>query len=646
MRPFLFVTAAIPLIMCGSSLQGETLREALARTYSTNPTLAAQRELVEVSEEDIAIARAGGLPQVQSKVGTNHDLISSSVSGRSLSATVELAMPIFDGGRVSNRVRSAKALHGSQLATLREAEGDVLTEAVAAYVDVLQARAIAELHESQVAVLDKTLSATRRNHDAGDLTLTDIAQAEGRLALSRSDLAATRSRLRSAEENYRRIVGTRPEQLVQPQSLLPLPATADAAERIALSNSPALAAAVEEVRSAGYLVKSISAERLPLLSAVAVGRYVIVDGTGDRQFGQGAPDRNSAGGVGATASIPLFQGGSVSARVRQARARQRQLTERLSAVERQVIARTQAAFAAHQAAMEAIDANEIAVASNQTALEGSMVEFRVGTRILLDVLNAEQELLNSRVALFSAQRDAHVAAFTLLNAMGVATAEKLNLDGQVGALARTDRELSRVTLPSHEPYISTTDTAPTDSLQGARMFDPSPAATRPPEAGETTASKDVRQPIGTIDASVAKSQKAVSEIPTDPAGEQQAAPASREVETAVGQVLAAPALQDPAKHAPLKNGSFVVQLGSFRSATDARAGWQRLSGQLGLSALSPLIAVTTIRGEIFHRLSIGGFNSRAEALQACERMQAHGGVCFVRGTAGDKLLDDQNDEPV
>ncbi len=659
MRAWLPLAICICILPWGPPAWGETLREALAKAYATNPTLAAQGELVEAAEEEIPIARSGALPQVRSSVGVNHDLISTNSTGRGLSGAVEVGMPFYDGGRVSNKVRSAKALHRAQLASLRGVEGDILTETVGAYVGVLLARAVTDLQENQITVLEETLTATRSVFRAGDLTLTDIAQAEARLALARSDLAAARSRLRHADENYRRMVGNSPGSLQEPPPLAALPASAEAAERIALNNSPELAAAVEETRSAGFLVNAIRAERLPLLSGVAIGKYNDQLGSLNRQFVVGTPDTQSSLGVGVTASIPLFQGGSVSARVRQAKARQRHWNEQLGAVERQVVARTRAAFASYSASQEAISSNEVAVASNEVALEGSRVEFRVGTRILLDVLNAEQELLNSRVALLSAHRDAHVASFSLLNAMGLATARELSLDSRFGAsagswlgpsatttTATVMREraeagpaataapaLARSQAPA-ERVRTDGDTAGTltgasaggpSSAPGARMQQVSPAL---PKAPVTETAAALPQ---------AEAEKIV-EAPSSPVQTRNWAESreARDVAPTAAPLTSAP--QRPARAEPLRDGSFVVQLGSYRSRADARAGWQRLTRVPDLSGFSPLIAIITIQKGVFHRLSIGGFNSMAEAVRRCEAIKTQGESCFVRASAGDAPL--------
>ncbi|HYD37136.1 MAG TPA: TolC family protein, partial [Allosphingosinicella sp.] len=238
--------------------------------------------------------------------------------------------------------------------------------------------------------------------------------------------------LDGSEENYRRVIGVLPDELAPPPPLPPLPATADEAVEIALANNSDLVAIAAQIRAAGRDVRVARADRLPTVSARATGDAINYLGTADRQFAAGAPNNVVQTGVGVQATVPIYQGGLVGARVRQAQAFQSQLLEQGVEIERLVVANTRAAFSSYRAAVEAIESNQVAVNANTLALEGTRAEQTVGTRNVLDVLNAEQELLNSQVALVTARRDAYVAGFALLNAMGRAEAEDLNLDG--GAL--------------------------------------------------------------------------------------------------------------------------------------------------------------------------------------------------------------------
>jgi outer membrane protein len=204
-----------------------------------------------------------------------------------------------------------------------------------------------------------------------------------------------------------------------------LPATADEAARIALANNPDLIAITRQASAAGFDVRVAQAGRLPTVSSVLSGTYVNQLGGNSGAF----PSTGTQTTAGLNARIPLYQGGLPAARIRAAQALEGQLLEQTVATERAVVSTTRSAFASYQAAQNAIASNNVAVQANELALEGARAERSVGTRTVLDVLNAEQELLNSQVALVTAKRDAYVAGFQLLNAMGQAEAEDLGLEG-------------------------------------------------------------------------------------------------------------------------------------------------------------------------------------------------------------------------
>ena len=428
----LLTSAALGALVLATPASADTLREALVSTYQSNPTLNAQREALRGTDATVAVARAAGRPQVSATVGLNRDLTRSGIldnganKGPTINGGVDLSVPLFQGGRVRNSVRAAQTRVEAGRATLRAVEGDVFTEAVAAYMDVIRDRAIVELNENQIRVLTTNLEATRDRFEIGDVTRTDVAQSEARLSLARSGLAGAQSQLASSEQAYRRVIGRAPDALQPPPPLPPLPSTPEEAVRIALVENPDVIAVTQQARAAGLDVNVARADRLPTVSGVASGTYVNAIG-GDNNVG--LPRSGTETSVGFNTRIPLFQGGLPAARIRQAQAAEGQLLEQTIGTERAVVALTRSAFASYDAAQRAIQSNQVAVSANELALEGARAERSVGTRTVLEVLNAEQELLNSQVALVSARRDAYVAGFQLLNAMGQAEAEELGLEG-------------------------------------------------------------------------------------------------------------------------------------------------------------------------------------------------------------------------
>src|SRR5690349_20989993 len=264
--------------MAGTA-SADTLREALVSAYNTNPTLTAQRETLKSTDATVAIAKAAGRPTVNATVGLNRTLTQSGLlvqggKGPTVSAGVDLSVPFFSGGAVKNSVRAAKTRVEAGRATLRAVEGDVFTQAVTAYMDVIRDRSIVELNQNNVKVLDTNLQATQDRFQIGDLTRTDVAQSEPRLQLGRSQLATAVGRLVASEATYRQVIGHAPGVLAPPPPLPPLPTTADEAVRIALANNPDLVSITREAVASGYDVNVARASRLPTISGVVSEDYV------------------------------------------------------------------------------------------------------------------------------------------------------------------------------------------------------------------------------------------------------------------------------------------------------------------------------------------------------------------------------------
>jgi len=423
------IIGAMAATLLGGTASADTLREALNSTYHYNPTLNAQRETLKSNDAGVAIAKAAGRPTVIGSVGISRDVTRSGRfdsnlgKGPNLTTGVDIAYPLFQGGTVRNNIKASKKRDEAGRATLRAVEGDTFVEAVAAYMDVMRDRAALELNQNNVRVLQTNLEATRDRFQIGDVTRTDVAQSEARLSLAQSRLQLAQGNLTSSEENYRRVIGKQPDNLAPPPPLPPLPATPDEAVRIALVDNPDLISIAHQAEAAGYDVNSVKGTRLPTVSVIGSGDYVDAFGN-DNGLQSG-----TATSIGAQVRLPVYQGGLPSARIRQAQAIEGQFLENRVGTERAVISSTRSAFANYHAAIEAIRSGDVAVKANELALEGVRAENGVGTRTILDVLDAEQELLNTQVLLVTARRDAYVAGFQLLNAMGQAEAQDLGLDG-------------------------------------------------------------------------------------------------------------------------------------------------------------------------------------------------------------------------
>lgn len=426
--------AALAAALCAPAARADTLREAFVRAYATNPTLTGARAGLRATDEDVAIARAPGLPNANLSGSYNEYVKRSAINFtapvRSGGGSVTLNVPVYQGGAVRNSVNAAKARVEAGRADLRSTEATVFSDTVAAYMDVIRDQSIVELNGGNVKVLETNLQASQDRFQVGDLTRTDVAQSDARLAVARSQLQSAEAQLDASRQAYLRIVGKFPENLQPPPPLPAFPANPDDAVDIAVQNNPALDAARKQSEAAEYDIRSAEGARLPRISGFVTGDYTNYLGTlGSTIPGESYPQADKTATVGIQATMPLFQGGLTGARVRQAQARKGQALEAVTLTERAVVADARTAFSLYIAALEVIRSSETAVSANELALEGVRAENSVGTRTVLDVLNAEQELLNARVTLVTARRDAYVAGFALLVALGKAEAKDLGLDG-------------------------------------------------------------------------------------------------------------------------------------------------------------------------------------------------------------------------
>ena len=435
MRRFLISTAAIAAIAASATpAAADTLREALARAYQSNPTITGARADLRAQDENVPIARASGLPSSQVQGSYTETLRQTSnnifAPDRQINGQANVTYPIIAFGAVKNSVRAAETRVEAGRANLRGTEADLFTAVVSSYMDVTRDEAIVALNQQNVRALGVNLQASRDRFEVGDLTRTDVAQSQARRALAEGQLRQAEARLIASRETYIRIVGTPAGVLEAPPPLPNLPTDNNLAVQTALNDNPLLQAAEKARDATAFDVRVARASRLPRVNLQAGGTYFNFLNT----LGSTSPiatatqsDYGLTAGVGLT--LPLYQGGRPAAQVRQAQARRGQAIEQVTATERGIVAQTRSAYAGWQSAQQVIASSEVAVDANKLSLEGVRAENSVGTRTILDILNAEQELLNSQVTLVTARRDAYVAGFALLAAMGRAEADDLNLDG-------------------------------------------------------------------------------------------------------------------------------------------------------------------------------------------------------------------------
>ncbi|RIV87730.1 TolC family outer membrane protein [Aurantiacibacter zhengii] len=417
----------------------QSLQDALASAYENNPTLTAQRANVRVADEGVPIARSAGLPQIEGSVTYRENVLQGepSPSGffsdpdRQLTAQLSAEVPIITFGAVRNSVRAAESRVVSSRYGLRSTESELFTAVVGAYMDVLRDEAVVQLNERNLSVMEFTLSETQQRRSAGNRGPTDVAQAEARVALAEAQVANARSQLIASREAFTRLVGMPPGDLMAPPPLPSLPQGPEAAVAMAFENNPELLAAKTELEAARFDVDAAIGQGRPSFSGIGgINQYDYL-GSLRTNTGPRNGDQGTTAFVGVRLDVPIFQGGRISASIRQAQARQAVAAEQVVEAERMLVADARSAYAIWRFANVVTAAAERGVEANGRVLEGLRAETRAGFRPLLDRLNAEQELLNAEVTLVTARRDAYVAGFALLAAMGHAEARDLDFDAGV-----------------------------------------------------------------------------------------------------------------------------------------------------------------------------------------------------------------------
>jgi len=407
MRHF-FLTA----LVIAAPVSAETLPDAIASAYASNPEIAAARARLQQVDEGVPLAASAMRPFLNVESDFTQELSERAADeGQIFRGGIVLRQPLYEGGRVRANISAAQARIGSARATLRAAELAVITDTVTAYSDVLRSEALVRLNEGQVKVLEQQLRASRDRFEVGDLTRTDVAQSEARLAAASANLQLARAQLTVSRQAYRRLIDREPQNLAPLPPLPPIPASAEAARDVALGTNPSLAASRFAEKAASQDVRAAKAGRGPSIGLVAGARYV--QGMGDLSGLTGfSPD------LGVTAGMPLFTGGLIAAQVRQAQARQSEALETITQTERLVVENTINNWTLLRTSEAVIESAKVQVNANALAAEGVRQENQVGSRDILDVLNAEQELLNARVSLVQAERDRYVNAYRLFESIG------------------------------------------------------------------------------------------------------------------------------------------------------------------------------------------------------------------------------------
>ncbi|QQG35478.1 MAG: TolC family outer membrane protein [Micavibrio aeruginosavorus] len=400
----------------------QPLLDALRTAYINNPTLRAARAEMKATAEALPQAQSGWMPQSDiAGTVTSAEIDSDSSSGdgtTSRNLELSLTQPLYRGGRTISGIGSARDLILAQGAVLNATEQQLLLSAATAYMDVVLNKALVNLSENNIEVVSKQLEASRNRFEVGEVTRTDVAQSEARLALAEATRISAVANLKSSLATYEQVVGGAADGLTQAKIEFRFPETLDDAIALAEKNSPGVVASEYLHQSAEKDIGKVFGELLPEL-----GLSASWDKTWNPQPGD--QDDSATTSLSLVATIPLYEGGYTRSQVRQAKyvANQRyiEIIESRRAARQDVISNWENLMAAKAEILS----RRSQVEASRVAQEGVRQEAELGTRTILDALDADQEYLDAQVALVSAERDEVVASFALAQSLGILTPEVL-----------------------------------------------------------------------------------------------------------------------------------------------------------------------------------------------------------------------------
>jgi outer membrane protein len=418
----------------------DTIEAALVRAYQNNPQLNAQRASVRSTDENVPQALSGYRPKVSITGSAGYQYTdSNTTSGGSAttivrtefhgtdpprSAGLTISQTLYNGQQTANKTRAAESQVSGAREALRVLEQTVLLSAATIYMDYLRDAAIVEVQRSNTRVLEQTLKQTKDRFNVGEVTRTDVAQSEAQLAAGKTQQLTAESNLTTTRSNFRRIIGNEPEQLA-PGSPVDrfLPGTLPGAVDLSLLENPNVTAAMYGIDVNYLQVKVNEGALLPTVTLQAsVAQSYEQSLTIFRSFGASAI---------AQLSVPVYQGGAEYSLIRQSKETLAQQRLNLEMTRDQTRANTVTAWGQLVAGRAQVASAQSQVTASEIALNGVREEAKAGQRTTLDVLNAQQALVNARVALVTAQHDRVVASYAVLNAIGRLSPQVLNLPTSV-----------------------------------------------------------------------------------------------------------------------------------------------------------------------------------------------------------------------
>ncbi len=428
--------SAVVVASFSGSVRAETLAEALIAAYRENPTLDAARASLRATDEQVPQALSGWRPTITAqgsathviddKDSTNNTLVNDHIYTATNNAdyNITLSQPLFRGFKTVEGTAVAEATVRSGRQQLLATEQSVLFSAAQAYIDTLRDRRILELRQSNVKILQGQLHATNERFKAGELTKTDVAQAQASVAGAQAALATAVAAVRADEASYQQFIGHKPGKLAA-APLAKAPVNLDTSLQIAHQTNPNILAAAQNIDIAEHTVNVVYGDLLP--SASLNGKFDSSHNLSGTTGFNVAPLSDQSFTVQGLVTVPLYEGGFTYSRVRQAKENASQ--SKLKAIDavRTVRQGVASAWARLVAARESVAADLTQLSASQLALNGVRQEYAVGSRSTIDILNAEALLLNAQIALVSAQHDQLLGSYQLQAAIGHLTAQHLRL---------------------------------------------------------------------------------------------------------------------------------------------------------------------------------------------------------------------------
>jgi outer membrane protein len=434
-RRTILAAAVSAAALCGGLVpaHAETLADAIALAYQSNPTLQGQRAQQRELDETYVAARTGFRPNASVTASTeyeredfgaeggatttaNNAFVISQGSGKVESnagvAQLTVTQPLYTGGRTEAGVRAAEATVLAGREGLRSTESGILQNVIQAYEDVRRDQQIVAIRRNNVEVLASQLDETNTKFQVGQVTRTDTAQAAAQLAAARALLTSAQAQLQISRAEYTAVVGQNPGDLAAEPTLPGLPATVDQAFDTAEQDNPTLKKAVITEQSSRAKVAQARAANRPTVSLQAsLGYTGALDPLNTRDYDRAITAM-------ATVTQPLFTGGLNASNIRAALEQNNADRIGIEAARRQVVQGVSQAWNTMAASHANTGSDEEQVRSAQVAFDGSQAEYRAGLRTTLDVLIAEENLRDAELALVQARHDEYVAEASLLNAMG------------------------------------------------------------------------------------------------------------------------------------------------------------------------------------------------------------------------------------